>query len=234
MGATTLNSYWERETDKFMERTQNRPLPAGRLAPWVALLQGCLLLLVSIPLLMVAVNVLTGMLVLLAVILYLALYTPLKKWGTIALYVGSISGAAPPLLGQTALTGEVGAVAWFLFALMVLWQLPHFLAISLYCADDYRAAEIVVYPNLKGVRTTKRLLFFFTLFLFWCSLFPYFFMGAEKNVRVCGTDSGRSFLIFLRARFCVPRMRNGFGLRRERRFGFPFSTSPWCCAVLFF
>ena len=194
MGGTTLNSYWERETDKLMQRTQNRPLPAGRLPPWVALLQGSVLLGLSIPLTMLFVNVLTGILTLLAVIVYLAAYTPLKRRGTLALYIGSIAGASPPLLGQTALTDELGSMAWFLFVLMVFWQLPHFLAISFYHAEDYKAADIKVYPNLKSAAVSKRLLIFFTLALFWCSLWPYFWLGAENAYAYAALILGSLFL----------------------------------------
>ena len=194
MGGATLNSYRERETDKLMSRTRNRPLPAGRLSPLVALVQGLFLLGLSIPLIMLWVNMLTGVLTLLAVLLYLMAYTPLKKKGVLALYVGSIAGAIPPILGHTALTDGVDGVAWFLFALLVLWQLPHFLAISLYHAEDYKAAGIVIYPNLKGVVATQKLVLCFTLLLFWCSLWPYFWLGAEKAFAYAALILGGLFL----------------------------------------
>ena len=194
MGATTLNSYKERETDKLMLRTQNRPLPAGRFPAWVALLQGFLLLGLSIPLIMIWVNMLTGILTLVAVLIYLLAYTPLKKKGVIALYVGAVAGALPPLLGHTALTNEVDEVSCFLFALLVLWQLPHFLGISLYHAEDYKAAGIKTYPNLKGVAMTQNLILVFTFALLLCSLWPYFLLGAENAYVYAALILGGLFL----------------------------------------
>ena len=204
MGATTLNSYEERETDKLMLRTQNRPLPVGRLSPWVALLQGFLLLSVSIPLIMAWVNILTGILAFVAVLIYLLAYTPLKKKGVMALYVGAVAGAVPPLLGHTALTNEVDEVALFLFALLVLWQLPHFLAISLYHAEDYKAAGIKTYPNIKGIAMTQTLIFIFTVALFLCSLWPYFWLGAEKAYIYAAWVLGGVFL-FSSGKVCLSR-----------------------------
>ena len=233
MGATTLNSYWERETDKLMQRTQDRPLPAGRLPAWVALLQGFLLLGLSIPLIMLMVNVLTGVLTLLAAIIYLLAYTPLKQRGTVALYVGSIAGASPPLLGQTALADELGPVAWFLFFLMVLWQLPHFLAISFYYAEDYRAADIKVYPNLKSGAAAKGLLFSFTLALFVCSLWPYFGLGAEKEYAYAALILGGLFLF---SSLKVLRSSEEAGLRKAAREVFwvsIFYLPLLLCSIIF-
>ena len=194
MGATTLNSYQERETDKLMLRTQNRPLPAGRFSPKVALFQGLLFLGISIPLIVIWVNMLTGMLTLLAALIYLGAYTPLKKKGLMALYVGAIAGALPPLLGYTALTNGVSSLACFLFALLVFWQLPHFLAISLYHAEDYKAAGIKTYPNLSGVAMTQKLIFIFTVLLVVCSLWPYFWLGAERAYLYAALILGSLFL----------------------------------------
>ena len=201
MGATTLNSYLERETDKLMERTRTRPLPGERISPRTALIQGILLLLAPLPLLALKINLLTAILALFAALLYLFVYTPLKQKSSLALYLGAVSGALPPLLGWTSVTNSIDPMAWSLFAVLVAWQLPHFLAISIYHAEDYRTANIKIYPTLWGVEATEKLIFLFTGILLLCSLFPYWWGGASLAYRnaaialgiVCLFLSGRSF-----------------------------------------
>lgn len=153
-GANALNMYIERDTDGLMERTRNRPLPARRLAPEVALWFGIALSAVSIPLLFVAVNATTGALAALALFSYVLVYTPLKRRTTLALPIGAVPGAIPALLGWTSVTGRVDAPGFMLFAVMFLWQIPHFLAISLFRRDEYQRAGLKVLPAEKGDRTT--------------------------------------------------------------------------------
>ena len=165
MSAGILNCYIEREVDKKMERTKNRSLPAGRLNPKFALFFGVTLLLVAIPSLIYFVNLTTGLLALLATILYLFVYTPMKQKSTLALYVGAIPGAIPPLIGWTAVVGHLDAMGWILFGILYVWQLPHFLAISIYLADEYDAADIKVVPNQMGFSVTKQFILLWTIAL---------------------------------------------------------------------
>lgn len=173
LGAATLNCFIERDVDAKMIRTQDRPLPAKRMQPKTALLFGTFLLLFSIPAICLFINVITGVLAFIAAALYLYAYTPLKVRSELAVYVGAIPGALPPVMGWTAVTGKIDFMAVALFLILFVWQLPHFLAISLYHAEDYGAASIRVYPNLKrGVQITKWGIFLFTLILFGVSLLP--------------------------------------------------------------
>ncbi|AUX22105.1 protoheme IX farnesyltransferase [Sorangium cellulosum] len=153
-GANALNMYIERDTDRLMERTKNRPLAARRLAPEVGLWFGIAISAASIPLLFIAVNATTGALAALALLSYVLVYTPLKRRTTLALPIGAIPGAIPPLLGWTSVTGRIDAPGFMLFAVMFLWQIPHFLAISLFRRDEYRRAGLKVLPAEKGDRTT--------------------------------------------------------------------------------
>ena len=179
-GAAALNCYIEREVDAKMNRTKNRPLPSQRMRPKTALIFGSLLVLFAIPALCIFVNVLTGVLALIAAVLYLYAYTPMKQKSEIAVYIGAIPGALPPVMGWTAVTGQIDIMAVTLFLILFVWQLPHFLAISMYHADDYNAASIKVYPNLKrGFLITKIGIFVFTCFLFLTSLLPTFFSNAS-------------------------------------------------------
>ncbi|WP_433936051.1 heme o synthase [Sorangium cellulosum] len=154
-GANVLNMYIERDTDVLMERTRNRPLPARRLAPEVALWFGIALSASSIPLLFVWVNATTAALAALALLSYVLVYTPLKRRTTLALPIGAIPGAIPPLLGWTSVTGRIDVPGFLLFAVMFLWQIPHFLAIATFRRDEYRRAGLKVLPVEKGDRTTR-------------------------------------------------------------------------------
>ena len=172
IGAASLNCYIEKDIDAKMHRTKDRPLPAKRMHPNVALVFGSGLLLISVPMLCLYINWATGLLSLLAAVLYLYAYTPLKLKSETAVYVGAIPGAIPPVLGFTTVTGNVDLMAMALFLILFIWQLPHFLAISIYHSEDYGAADIKIYPNRQGLKLTKVSIFVFTLMLFMVSLMP--------------------------------------------------------------
>lgn len=176
--ATTLNCYLERDVDGRMERTKNRSLPSGRLPPKAALIFGFALFFISVPALYVWVNPLTAALGVLSFALYLLAYTPMKLKSELALFVGAVPGAIPPVMGWTAVTGELGPMAYSLFAILFVWQLPHFLAISLYHQQDYGAAAIQIYPTSKGEGSTTKLIAFYSACLMAVALMPALFAGA--------------------------------------------------------
>lgn len=149
-GANALNMYIERNIDGRMDRTKNRPLPTGRLAPRVALWFGVLTSALAVPILAIGANALTALLAVIANLLYVLAYTPLKQHSHYALHVGAIPGAIPPLLGWTAGTGRIDAAGVILFAVLFLWQIPHFIAITLFRKADYARAGLVVMPNVLG------------------------------------------------------------------------------------
>lgn len=153
--ANALNCWMERDLDAHMARTKNRPLPAGRLSATMALYFGLALGAISVPLLAVMVNPLTGLLAAIALVSYVWIYTPMKQRSPKALLVGSIPGAMPPLMGWTAATGHLEAPGLVLFGILFLWQLPHFLAISVFRQNEYAKAGIKVLPSVKGNATTK-------------------------------------------------------------------------------
>ncbi|HEY6912767.1 MAG TPA: heme o synthase [Myxococcales bacterium] len=148
--ANVLNMYLERDSDAFMSRTMNRPLPARRMEPAVALKFGLLLAAVSVPLLTFAVGALPGLLASIALVSYVLLYTPMKRQTATALLVGALPGAIPPLIGWTAATERLDLPGVLLFAVMFLWQVPHFLAITLFRKEEYARAGLVVQPNEPG------------------------------------------------------------------------------------
>jgi protoheme IX farnesyltransferase len=154
-GANALNMYLERDVDALMARTRNRPLPAGRLQPAVALWFGVACAFVAVPLLAFTVNPLTAFLAALSLVLYVLGYTPLKRRSTAALIVGAVPGAMPPLLGWTAATGSLTAPGIALFLILFVWQIPHFLAISIFRVDEYSRAGLKVVPAVRGLATAK-------------------------------------------------------------------------------
>jgi protoheme IX farnesyltransferase len=153
--ANALNCYLERDVDARMRRTRDRPLPAGRVEPFVALALGVMIPAFALPLLALAANGLTAFLAFLALAVYVGVYTPMKQRSTLALFVGAIPGAIPPLLGWTAVTGRLDPGGLALFALLFAWQLPHFLAISIYLAEDYARGGLKVFSLVHGERATR-------------------------------------------------------------------------------
>src|SRR5688572_25744505 len=135
--ANALNCWMERDSDRLMARTRNRPLPAGRLDARVALVFGVALGVASVPLFTFLVNPLTGLLAAIALVSYVWVYTPLKQKSWTALLVGAVPGALPPLMGWTAATGKLELPGLVLFAVLFVWQIPHFIAIALFRQDDY-------------------------------------------------------------------------------------------------
>lgn len=149
-GTNALNQYAEREADARMRRTRDRPLPAGRLAPGTALAFASGISAAGALYLALAVNALTALLGVLALAMYVFLYTPLKRrtwWCTV---VGAMPGAIPPMMGWAAVRGDLDAVAWTLFGIVFLWQLPHFYAIAWIYRADYAAAGFPMLPVVDG------------------------------------------------------------------------------------
>jgi protoheme IX farnesyltransferase len=162
--ANALNMWWERDVDGLMARTRNRPLPAGRMSPDVALAFGLALGAIGAPLLFL-VNAATGLLGLVALVSYVAVYTPLKRHSHLALLVGAVPGAIPPLLGWTTLTGSVGLGGVLLFAVLFLWQVPHFAAIATFRRDDYARAGLQVVTVQRGEAYARRAILAYTALL---------------------------------------------------------------------
>jgi protoheme IX farnesyltransferase len=154
-GANAFNMWWERDLDAKMGRTKRRPLPARRLPPVVAVRFAWLLSITALVVLAIGTNVLTTVLAGLAIALYVLVYTPLKTRTPLALVLGAVPGAAPPLLGWTAVTGSIDLPGLVLFGILLAWQIPHFLAIALYRQTEYAAAGIRVVPVVRGIPIAK-------------------------------------------------------------------------------
>ncbi len=154
MSANTLNCYLERDSDALMHRTRGRPLPARRVPAHIGLWLGIVGACVTVPAIAWAANPLTAVLGAFALIVYVNVYTPMKKLTAMALAVGAIPGAMPPLMGWTAVTNGIHVGGLSLFALLLVWQLPHFLAVSYYLKDDYLRGGHRVFAAVYGKRVT--------------------------------------------------------------------------------
>ena len=172
-GASTLNQYAERETDRLMRRTELRPLPDRRLAPQDAFWFGVLLSAAGIAELALFVNQLTAVVALLTLVSYVLIYTPLKTRTSLSTIVGAVPGALPAVIGWTASTNTVSIEAWVLFAIVFMWQMPHFLAIAWMCRDDYARAGMPLLPVIQpDGRTTGYQAVLYTAVLIPISLLP--------------------------------------------------------------
>ena len=172
-GASALNQWWERALDGLMKRTQDRPLPAGRLHPADALLFGMLCVFAGVALLVIFVNLLSAFLAVATVSIYVLVYTPMKRRSTFNTLLGAIPGALPPLIGWTAATGEVGLGGYVLFLILWFWQMPHFLAIAWLYREDYAAAgfKMLSVDDPEGLITSRQALLY-ALGLLAVSLLP--------------------------------------------------------------
>ncbi len=172
-GVCALNHYLERDYDARMVRTADRPLPAGRLLPEQAFILGLTLLAVGLIYLVGWVNVATALVGLVTAVVYLIAYTPLKRVTVHNTLVGAVSGALPPVGGWTAAQGELGLGALVLFAILFLWQFPHFYSIAWMYRDDYARSgyRMLAVEDKEGDRTAHQMVVY-SLVLLPCSLLP--------------------------------------------------------------
>lgn len=155
-GASALNQVLERKTDRLMRRTLNRPMAAGRISLAHGLIVGFLAVILGSLYLALATNMLTGTLTLLTAVGYVAIYTPLKQVTTLNTFIGAFPGAMPPLIGWTAARGLIEWPGVALFAILFVWQFPHFMAIGWMYREDYARAGIRITPTLKNTHYAVR------------------------------------------------------------------------------
>jgi len=146
IGAGILNQVYEQDTDTLMRRTQNRPVPTGRIRANQALLIGGLACIAGVGLLAVKVNLITALLAGFTILSYWLIYTPMKRVTHLSTIIGAVPGALPPAMGFAAATGRLGIEAWLMFGILFLWQLPHFLAIAWLYRDQYAGAGMAMLP----------------------------------------------------------------------------------------
>jgi heme o synthase len=210
-GTATLNQWMERVWDGQMRRTATRPLPSGRLKAREALLFGILLSVAGGLYLALAVNWLSALLAISTVLSYLLVYTPLKRKTPLCTLLGAFPGAMPTLIGWAGASAYIDRQAWFLFAILVLWQFPHFLAIALMYRDDYDLAGYRMLPHFdRDSRFTRAEIVGFTLILVATTMLPV--VGRGGPVYLTAMALAGAFLLYHVAR--LARSSSKFLARR--------------------
>ena len=232
-GASALNQLLEREHDAKMRRTQDRPLPSGRLQPATVAIFGGVCSVAGLVYLALLVNLLTSVIGAVTLVSYLFIYTPLKRVTWTNTLVGAIPGALPPLMGWTAARNELGNEGWALFAILAFWQLPHFFAIAWMYRDEYAKAGFIMLPNVDadGSRTAQQAVIN-TVALLLVSLCPFVFGMSGKIYLVSAIVFGAGFL------FCAIQFSRRLTLASARQLFFasiiylPLLLTAMCCDKL--
>jgi heme o synthase len=206
-GTAALNQWYERVADSKMKRTQARPLPAGRLDARKALVFAIVISAAGFAELSFGVNALTALLGLFTLLSYLFIYTPLKQRSPHSTTIGAIPGAMPPLIGFAAASGTLTWEAWVLFAILFLWQFPHFYAIAWMYREDYERAGIRMLPVVEpdGESTARRILIY-SLILIPISLVPKF-LAMTGNIYLFGALALGLFFFYAGLRVSMDRTR---------------------------
>lgn len=211
-GANALNQWMERQEDALMHRTQNRPLPSGRLRQEEALGFGLLLSIGGIGGLTLFVNSLSAILACISLISYVWVYTPMKRLSPLCTLIGALPGACPPVIGSLAARGSFGPESGVLFAILFVWQLPHFLAIATLYRDDYARAGFRMLPVIEpSGQMTSRQIILYALALIPITLFPTF-LGLTKMIYFFGALI--LSVIFVSLSFHAARERSPLSMRR--------------------
>lgn len=191
-----FNNYIDREVDKYMARTRTRALPSSRLHPQQALWLGVMLSLWSFAILFYLVNPLTAFLAAGTTFFYVVIYTKwLKRTSPLCTEVGGVAGALPPVIGWAAVTNEIGWPALVMFLIMFIWQPPHFWALALLRAEEYRAAKLPMLPVVSGKRATKIRMLIYTIALLPASISMYWLNLVGPTYLVLSSVLGITYLI---------------------------------------
>jgi protoheme IX farnesyltransferase len=223
--ANGLNMVIERKSDALMSRTRLRPLPTRRLSPELALLFCAVSSVLGTALLLAFVGNLAALLTLSALVSYVVAYTPLKRVTPLALFVGAVPGAIPPLIGWAAATGTLAPLAWLEFAVLYVWQLPHFLAIAIFRKEEYARAGMRVLSVSHGVRRSKIEIALYSLLLVGVSLLPVGLKLAGMGYALVALTCGLAFLALATA---------GLSMQDDRRWARRvfFASMPYLVIVL--
>lgn len=172
-GVAALNQWLESDTDALMHRTAHRPIPSGKIATGSAFVVGGLMCLAALAILFIRVNGMSALCALLTMAVYLGWYTPAKRWSRWSTEIGALAGALPPLIGWSAGEGRITALGWILFGILLLWQVPHFMAIAWIYRDEYALVHFPMLPvRDPSGRRVARWSFVCAVLLFGVSLAP--------------------------------------------------------------
>ena len=195
-GACILNQYFEVEFDKKMNRTKTRPLPTGDIGLNIALILGLTLSFIG-PLILLKINFLTALISFLTIVIYIAVYTPLKRYSSLNTIVGAVPGALPPLGGWVAATNQINIEGLFLFSILFCWQIPHFLSLAIIYKEDYKLGGFKMLPGIaKSTNVVNFQIIFFTMALIYSSIGIYFLNLTSFIYVVGAVFLGLIFLVY--------------------------------------
>jgi heme o synthase len=190
-----INMWYDRDIDAVMKRTKNRPIPAGRMDPGNALEFGVTMAVASVFIMLVGVNWVAALLLAVAILFYVFIYTMwLKRSTPQNIVIGGAAGAFPPMIGWAAVTGSVSLESMVLFAIIFMWTPPHFWALALYKSDDYAKAGVPMYPVVYGDAATKKQMLIYTVLLVVTTLLPVALSMSGMIYAVAALVLGGKFL----------------------------------------
>lgn len=216
--ANCFNEVIEVDLDKLMTRTKNRPMPSGHMTTGQGLVSGILMGILG-TFILGKLNLETGLLSVFSIFLYAFAYTPMKRKSPIAVFVGAIPGALPPLIGYVAAHGKIDQIAVILFLIQFVWQFPHFWAIAWVLDDDYKKAGFRLLPTTKRDRWSAGITFFSTLILIPVSLLPTFYGFGGYAIAIVSIVAG---LVF-----------SWYGYRLFRRLDLPDARKLMFCSFFY-
>ncbi len=194
--ANGFNQVIERETDKLMRRTQARQMPSARMSALEGSIASIVMGIAGVGILTLSFNIITGVLALFSIICYAFIYTPLKTRSSIAVFVGAIAGAMPPLLGYVAYSNSFGFEPGIMFAIQFIWQFPHFWAVAWVLDDDYKRAGMRLMPSSEGrSKSSAFQIMLYTLILIPVSLLPLKFGMAGYTLAIVSLIAGLAFFM---------------------------------------
>lgn len=195
--AAAINMWYDRDIDAIMKRTQKRPIVTGAVKADEALAFGIITGTMAVIMMAVSVNIISAALLAFTILYYIYIYTIwLKRTSVQNVVIGGVSGALPPIIGWVSVTGNISWQAFSLFAIIFIWTPPHSWALALYRSDDYKNCNIPMMPVIKGVLYTKKQIMFYSILMFFISLWPYFLNISSHLYLITAIISGLIFLYY--------------------------------------
>jgi protoheme IX farnesyltransferase len=195
--AAAINMWYDRDIDAIMKRTQKRPIVTGRVLPDEALAFGAITGILSVIMLAFCVNIISAVLLAFTILYYVYIYTIwLKRSSVQNVVIGGVAGALPPMIGWSAVTGDISLQSFSLFAIIFIWTPPHSWALALFRSDDYKNCNVPMMPVIKGGLYTKKQIMFYSILMFFISLSPYFLNISNELYLITAIIFGLVFLYY--------------------------------------
>ena len=196
--AAAINMWYDRDIDAIMKRTQKRPIVTGAIKADEALAFGVITGTISVLMMALSVNIISAILLAFTILYYIYIYTIwLKRTSIQNVVIGGVAGALPPIIGWASINGEISWQSFSLFAIIFIWTPPHSWALALFRSDDYKNCNVPMMPVIKGALHTKKQILFYSILMFFVSLWPYFLNISNKLYLITAIISGLIFLYYV-------------------------------------